>query len=228
MTRIDWSKVPAIPIPKDRRFKDLRGRKFCRLTPYELVAPRTWRCRCDCGAVAIAVTHHLLSGEQKSCGCYARERLIERCTTHGLTNTPEFIAWKSMRSRCSNPKRKDFARYGGRGIRVCERWDRGDGVKSGFECFLEDMGPKPSPRYSLDRLDNDLNYDPQNCHWALPVQQTRNRSNTRLVEYNGETMPIARACELAGIDYMLAMNRIYKGMSPDRVFDSRDLRRAGS
>lgn len=133
-----------------------------------------------------------------------------------------------MRSRCSNPKRKDWVRYGGRGIRVCERWDVGDGEKGGFECFLEDMGPKPSPKHSLDRLNNDLNYGPENCHWALPVQQTRNRSNTRLVEYNGETMPVARACELAGIDYTLAMNRIYKGMPMDRVFDRRDFRRCGT
>ncbi len=139
---------------------------------------RVFLCRCDCGAEKIIKGEQLRAGTQ-SCGCFRREKLARLRTTHGHSGirvngrrdgqTPEFRAWCRIRARCENPNAKDYKYYGGRGISVCSRW------RESFENFLADMGRKPSLKLSIDRIDNNGNYEPGNCRWTTQSEQVRNR-----------------------------------------------------
>lgn len=165
---------------------DLTGQRFGRLlvlsvAGHEITPCRhgrrgqlRWSCVCDCGRDATVVGLRLRNGRTRSCGCLKVDPST-RTTTHGATrrcnrlnSTPEYRSWRSMRARCEQPKHIGFHLYGGRGIRICERW-------TSFENFLADMGPKPGPNFSLDRIDVDGNYEPSNCRWATPVEQSNNR-----------------------------------------------------
>lgn len=108
--------------------------------------------------------------------------------------TSEYMTWKSMRMRCTNPNDKRYARYGGRGIKVCERWQS-------FKNFIADMGPRPSPEHSIERRDNDGDYSPVNCHWATAVEQANNVSRNRLLTFRGETMTLAQAVRVSGTPF---------------------------
>ncbi len=124
---------------------------------------------------------------------------------HGLSRTPEYRAWQTMRLRCTVPTNPAYARYGGRGIRVCERW------LHSVEAFLEDMGPKPSPAHELDRRDNDGHYEPGNCRWVLRKVNDRNRRSNRLLEFGGEALPIAEWCERLGLRRDTVWKRLATG-----------------
>lgn len=128
-----------------------------------------WECICDCGNGATVRIDRLRDGVTRSCGCLARSIPTPITTTHGMTYSLEFRSWQSMKDRCSNPNGKSWKYYGGRGIRVCERW-----INS-FEDFYADMGPRPSLEYSIDRIDVNGNYEPGNCRWATKAQQIANR-----------------------------------------------------
>jgi len=119
---------------------------------------------------------------------------------------PEYKAWISMKARCGNPHDSAYARYGGRGIRVCERW------RVSFASFRADMGPRPSPRHSLERRDNNGSYCPENCLWATAVEQARNRRNTRFLTV---TLPIAAWAERTGLRYGTFWRRLDNGMTPE-------------
>lgn len=127
---------------------------------------RKWECRCDCGGTAFVTTTKLRNRHVRSCGCLRRQ------ATHGAARTgdefPEYWIWNAMRGRCGNPKNKGYPGYGGRGITVCERWSK-------FENFIADMGRRPSPDLSLERKDNNGNYEPGNCIWADWFVQARNK-----------------------------------------------------
>jgi hypothetical protein len=134
--------------------------------------------------------------------------------THGATiggRSPEYIAWLNVRQRCNDPNVPEHKYYGGRGISVCDRWLHGEGGLSGYECFLADMGNKPSRLHSIDRIDVNGNYEPMNCRWATKRQQARNTRANRLVSLDGKTVSLVEACEMVGENYHNVRQRIYRG-----------------
>lgn len=169
---------------------NLIGRIFGRLTVVSESNERNvhggvvWNCMCACGESRKVISRSLVAGLTTSCGCYNRERVIETHTTHGKSprsgKTPEYGVWDAMIQRCTNPNHKQYRDYGGRGIKVCERW-------MSFHYFLSDMGVRPSNNHSIDRFpNNDGNYERLNCRWGTQEQQSRNRSSNVWINYNGE------------------------------------------
>jgi hypothetical protein len=149
---------------------DLVGKRFGRLLVEARVGREGtphWRCRCDCGKESIVAGGNLRNGHTTSCGCLRAQAAGTAAVRHGMTRTPTWSSWNSMRDRCLSATNKDFHNYGGRGITICSRWES-------FENFLADMGEKPEGM-SLDRIDVNGNYEPGNCRWADYSTQNRNQ-----------------------------------------------------
>lgn len=164
-------------------------------------------CLCDCGKLVELDRHKVIHGHTKSCGCYKLNKLVARLKTHGLTHSPTYRSWSEMKSRCVNAKNTHFHNYGGRGIKVCERW-------GAFENFLADMKERPSLDYSIDRIDPNGNYEPSNCRWATWSQQQNNRRNNRKVEHEGRIYSILQLVELTGVPYTTLCRWIFKYKKP--------------
>lgn len=183
---------------------------------------RAVECRCDCGDVRVYRLYSLRNGNTRSCGCLMEESGYH---VHGGSGLPEYVVWCSLRHRCSNPNDAGWKNYGGRGIKVCERWEKS------FEAFLEDMGRRPSDKHSIDRFpNNDGDYEPGNCRWATAKEQQRNTRRNYRVFYNGETKCIAEWADQYGVSQPILYTRLVKlgwpfeeaaGIRP-RVFLSKD------
>lgn len=143
----------------------------------------SWWCRCECGGISKPAYNMLVHDLVKSCGCLNIQRRLAACRKYGgfaAESMPEYNSWHAMKYRCSNKKARCYQNYGGRGITVCDRWKHGEGGKNGYQCFLEDMGRKPSKLHSLDRFpDNNGNYEPGNFRWATKSQQQINRRRVK-------------------------------------------------
>lgn len=181
---------------------DLTGRRFGQLTVIRFMERRKsrylWECRCDCGNVTIVSGDKLRDTRRptRSCGCLTVESTRLRSTTHGhlvgRRMSPEYQTWRGMIERCTNPKAKHWSSYGGRGITVCLEW-------RDFQTFLADMGERPSKAHTIDRKDNNGNYEPSNCRWATDAEQRANRNNSVRVDVEGRSMTIADASAQTGI-----------------------------
>lgn len=163
-------------------------------------------CVCRCGAIDVVSLAALRSGTRTACtSCYERHKL------HGMTRTPTYVVWVGMKLRCLNPNNHAYDRYGGRGITICEEW-----VNS-FDAFLKDMGPRPSPKHSLDRIDNNAGYTKSNCRWCEAEVQQNNRRNNWLVTFNGRTMTLTQWSRETGLSYGTLKFRINKGWGIERA-----------
>lgn len=163
-------------------------------------------CKCRCGSENIHVTPYRLEhGTSKSCGCLNIELLKARTKTHGMTKSRTFSSWIRMKNRCNNSNTAGHENYGGRGIGICQRWMK-------FENFLIDMGERPEGT-TLDRIDNNLGYSPENCKWADSKTQVRNRRCTVMLEYMGELKPASEWAEILGITYSSIMSRRRRGQT---------------
>ncbi len=170
------------------------------------------KCKCDCGEVTSVLLYSLRSGNTKSCGCIQKEMMSNTFTTHGKTRSTEYTSWQLMKDRCYNKNNKTFSYYGGKGITVCDRW-----INS-FENFIDDMGEKPTPTHSIDRIDNAEGYSPENCKWSSKKEQVRNRRNTKLIVYKNQEKPLAEWCEILDLDYPKINKRLWRGWPVEKSF----------
>lgn len=202
-------------MPRKSRRPIVAGEVFGRLIvtgtwtePTKWGSKRVIQCSCACGKAGVRRDPGaLLSGRSTSCGCAAVEALKERSRApgwmaaaratrlkHGMADSPEHNAWNNMKQRCGNPKTRNFHRYGGRGIKVCDRW------RDSFEAFLADMGRRPSAQHSIDRIDNDRGYEPGNCRWATAREQRGNTSMPAVsVRLNGAALSLSDAAAHLGL-----------------------------
>jgi hypothetical protein len=225
-----------------RKHTDLTGMTFYRLVVIGLgerkvlangSTIKTWRCSCSCGKAVIVLTGDIVSGKTRSCGCYRADTTSARETTHGATRvdrgkpspTAEYRAWGAMIYRCESESGDRFAYYGGRGIYICKRW-RGD-----FTAFRDDMGPKPSRKHSLDRMNNNGSYTcgkceecvargaPANCRWATWQEQARNKRNNVIVTAYGATLTAPEWQEEIGIPAGTIRDRVSRGLSGESAVE---------
>ena len=162
-------------------------------------------CKCDCGNEKQILRSNLLSGAVVSCGCFQKDIVRKTNKKHGKAGDKVYNTWAEMKSRCFDKGHISYDRYGGRGITVCDRW------KNSFEAFYADMGDPPGKDYSIDRIDNNGNYELGNCRWATTTQQARNKRNCVIVEYDGEKMCVTELAEKLGKNAALIRDRIKRG-----------------
>lgn len=189
-------------VKKRRNVEAMIGRRFGRwiVLRYAFHHPdghAHFGCMCDCGNERIVAGYSMTRGQTVSCGCYSKESLSRRQTTHGETigrmDSVEHYTWHSMIQRCEDENHISYPNYGARGIQVCARW------RGSFAAFLEDMGRRPSDDYSIGRIDNSGDYEPSNCRWETSEFQQNNRRSNRKFTHNGETLTIAQWARRCGI-----------------------------
>jgi hypothetical protein len=195
--------------------KDLTGQRFTRLIVLSLASlrPVKWNCVCDCGNSKVSTSSGLQRGDTRSCGCLH----LEWCQTgnqsrkHGGKGTTEYKIWSGIKSRCLTPSDRAFHLYGGRGVTICDRW------RDSFPKFLEDMGNRPSPAHTINRVDNDGPYSPDNCRWATWEEQNNNQRCNHYITHQGQTRTMAQWARDLGLNYNTFRGAIYAGESIESV-----------
>jgi hypothetical protein len=201
-------------LPTVHNFKNLDGCRFGTLVVMQYAGASKsgstlWLCECDCGAVKVVASGNLQ--RQKSCGARIHKAGVN--STHGMSRSTEYSTWSGMKSRCYDEKDGSYPRYGGRGITVCKEW------RQSFERFYLDMGARPSNKHSIDRIDSNGNYNPENCRWSDAKAQARNTRSNRLLTIDGHTQCVAAWAEEVGVKPMKIINRLRSGHAPrDAVF----------
>lgn len=189
-----------------KKIQDLTGKKFNRLTVLKFSHTKGyvkyWLCRCDCGNEKVISGTHLKSGKIKSCGCFLKEKLIERNFKHGKTNTRLFRIWQHIKNRC---KDKNNKYYKGRGIKICQQW------LDDFKCFYDwAITNGYQDNLTIDRIDVNGNYEPSNCRWITLKEQARNKRNNVYVTYNNETHTLSEWSEITKINKFTLSTRYYR------------------
>jgi len=190
--------------------EDITGKKFNYLTAVKFVEYNKqshncmWLFKCDCGNEIILNKANVKNGHTKSCGCYNAKVAADRLRTHGMKQTKEYRTWGNMKKRCLNPNDKNYKKYGGRGITVCKNWE------DSFEEFFKDMGYAPTPKHTIDRINNNGIYEAANCRWATQKEQNRNYSRNINITINDETHCLKEWCEIYNKPYDLVRQRIKK------------------
>lgn len=180
------------------------GKKYGRLKVIEILIPRKAVCECDCGNTTIVFRSNLTRGNTASCGCLWTEK-VAKGKKHGLSDSVEYHSWSGMKKRCYNKNSHNYHWYGGRGIKVCDRW------MDSFENFIKDMGRKQTEDHSLDRINPNGNYEPDNCRWASHKEQCNNRrlrKDTLILEHNGESKTVHEWSEITGLNVNAISKRI--------------------
>lgn len=184
--------------------------KFGKLTLIRFIEKREsgsgiWECECECGGMTNVQDNNLRSGHTQSCGCLDRP--------HGKSMSREYKSWIAVKRRCCDPNNGGYARYGARGIKICEKWI------NDFPAFYADMGPKPTPKHSIDRIDNEKGYEPGNCRWATMAEQARNKRNTTFLEFNGKRQTLPEWSRELKIHHATLVHRLYDhGWTPEKAF----------
>ena len=194
-----------------RKVIDLTGHRFGRLTVIERAENKgkrvCWRCHCDCGNICIVRGYHLTLGKIKSCGCLQKEQRHNHLQ-HGMSHSPIYEIWHTIKQRCLNPNNKSYQYYGERGISIYTEWVENFQVFYDYVSQLPHFGEKG---YSLDRIDNEKGYEPDNLRWATRKEQNCNQRRTIYVEYNGESITLVEASKISGIDYHTLFYRYRTG-----------------
>lgn len=187
-------------------YKSLKpGERFGRLVVIRQSSRKYYYdCVCDCGKSCVANYYRLMNGSKTSCGCYHIETTRRANSTHGKSRTRVFRIWQGMIGRCTNQNLPHYKNYGGRGIKVCERWS------NSFSAFYEDMGDPPSDMHTIERIDNNGDYTPGNCRWATAKEQARNRRSSTSFQFNENNMTLAEIAERTGMPYGLLEMRVVR------------------
>lgn len=210
-------------LPFDRKkIADISGQRFGKLLVLEPHGIRRYRagralyfrCRCDCGNEFLAQRSNLQRIKTPSCGCAVKVRATSG--DHAVKH-PLYKCWKSMIERTTNPNNKSFKDYGRRGIKVSDRWLTGEDGISGFECFASDMGQKPSSKHSIERMNNDLGYNKDNCSWATKTAQNRNTRKNLHMTFRGKTAPVSVWCKELNLPYYTIIARLNTGWTDERA-----------
>lgn len=213
--------IPEIPhVRRAANFIDRTGHRFGKLTAIRSMKrperPKAvyWICKCDCGNETVVFVGHLTHNHTTSCGCHHLKRASESHYKHGHSGnggkrkaSTEYESWCKMKERCCNPENPSFHYYGGRGIKICDRW------LESFQNFIDDMGSKP-PGMSIERIDVNGNYEPSNCKWATRYEQSNNRRNNIRVEIGGVTKNLTQWCVELGLNKGAIHGRLAKGWPP--------------